>query len=91
MSVTREGRGNLRNQQATQPATAEARTIKRNSAGNPQVAPPGATAAQPHDSRSGLDKAVSATRRIEGGNGGTQSVESVTGPLPASSRAPRKA
>jgi hypothetical protein len=84
--------GNLRGQQATQPATAEARRIKRASAGNPQVAQPGDTAVQPHDSRSGLDKAASASQWLaSSSHGGTQSVESVTGPLPASSRAPRKA
>jgi hypothetical protein len=84
MSITREGRGYLRNQQESTPATKEARTIKRNSAGNPQVA----TGVPAHDDRSGADKAASATRRLEPSSHGATAP--ITGG-PPSARAPRKA
>jgi hypothetical protein len=82
------GKGFIRGQQATEPATPQGRAVKRANANNPQVARPGETASVPHDSRSGIDKAVSATRRLApSSHGGTAPITQG----PPSSRPPRKA
>jgi hypothetical protein len=82
------GTGYLRGQQATQPVLAEGRAIKRQSADNGQVAQPGDTAASRHDSRSGIDKAASATRPLDPSSHGR--IAPIT-QGPPSSRPPRKA
>jgi hypothetical protein len=78
------GRGFIRARQSTEPATPQARAIERASADS------AGRASVPHDSRSGIDKAVSSVKSLAPStHGGIRSVESVT-PLPPSAKAPRR-
>jgi hypothetical protein len=85
--MSKQGVGFGRGQKATQPATSAAKAIKRASAGNVQVV--AGTTARPHDSRSGIDKAVSATRKLAPSSRG--GITPVTGQGMPSARAPQRA
>jgi hypothetical protein len=80
--MAKVGTGHLRGKRTSQPATPQARAIKRASAGNVQVAPVA------FDSSPELTKSLRALKHMAPGTHG--GITGITG-LPASAKAPRPA